>query len=373
MKICFLFITIAVFVLRLTSNAQTSYDKDTSFEVLKVGDQAPLIKVAKWIKGSPIQKFNPGHVYVIEFGATWCGPCKDAIPHLSELAKKYREKARVISFFVWENRSSDSVSIEYISKVEKYIQKLGDKIAYSIAVDDAQQTMANTWLKAAKRNGIPTFFLVDQMGKIAFVGDGTEIKKLDNYLNKLIHGIFDATSVVKEQKNWTELYSQVNHLIKIGDYESALIKIDTLAKVYPDRKYLFKIRFDALRGIEEYKGYSYGWEVFNKALLVNNAYALLGISLSILTDNRYKNPDYDLAIALSKQIIKHDNRQDHKALAYKNISQAWFMKGSPDKGETIMQHAIQNLPRDEYYEKRKKRFHEELEKFRNQYKKLNWD
>src|SRR5215210_230171 len=70
---------------------------------LKWGDTAPPLKVSKWLKGTPVERFEPGKTYVVEFWATWCGPCKAAMPHLSELAKKYEGKATFIGVDVWEN------------------------------------------------------------------------------------------------------------------------------------------------------------------------------------------------------------------------------------------------------------------------------
>lgn len=38
---------------------------------LKIGSPAPPLKIAKWIKGTPITGFQKGKVYVLEFWASW--------------------------------------------------------------------------------------------------------------------------------------------------------------------------------------------------------------------------------------------------------------------------------------------------------------
>ena len=55
---------------------------------LNIGDPAPPLRIREWIKGEPVQGFEKGHVYILEFWATWCRPCIAAMPHLSALAEK---------------------------------------------------------------------------------------------------------------------------------------------------------------------------------------------------------------------------------------------------------------------------------------------
>ncbi len=129
---------------------------------LKVGDPAPKLAPAKWIQGDAITAFEPGKLYVVEFWATWCGPCRASIPHLSEMNTKFKDKGVVfIGQNVWEEKADAAVP---------FVKKMGDKMNYNVATDTEDKTMATTWLTAAGQDGIPSAFLVDQTGKIAWIG-----------------------------------------------------------------------------------------------------------------------------------------------------------------------------------------------------------
>ena len=79
----------------------------TTAAELKVGDPAPKLQVGKWVQGDPVKEFDKSKAYIVEFWATWCGPCRVSIPHLNEVHKKYKDKGLiVIGQDVWERDES---------------------------------------------------------------------------------------------------------------------------------------------------------------------------------------------------------------------------------------------------------------------------
>ena len=60
----------------------------------QLGDAAPPLEIAEWVKGDAVDlsEAKGKNVVVVEFWATWCGPCRVSIPHLTEMQKKLEER-----------------------------------------------------------------------------------------------------------------------------------------------------------------------------------------------------------------------------------------------------------------------------------------
>lgn len=176
-----------------TKSEPVAEDKNVP-PALTVGSPAPALKVGRFLKGEPVTSFEPGKIYVIEFWATWCGPCIKAMPHISELQKQYPD-VTFIGVNVWE---------EEVSEAEELVKKMDAKLEYRIAVDEVSDgnpdhgAMATTWLKAAEINSIPTAIIVDGQGRIA---DITRPMELDETLPQIIAGKWDAAAAAKRHLN----------------------------------------------------------------------------------------------------------------------------------------------------------------------------
>ena len=65
---------------------------------LNVGDAAPPLSIVEWVKGDEfdLAKDMKRQFHVVEFWATWCGPCIQAMPHLSALQAEYEGRGVTI-------------------------------------------------------------------------------------------------------------------------------------------------------------------------------------------------------------------------------------------------------------------------------------
>ena len=87
-----------------------AHAQDTAQVSFNIADPAPSLYVQEWLKGTPIQQFEKGRIYVIEFWATWCKPCIAAMPHLSVLASKYKNKITIIGVSVYSHMISHFIA-----------------------------------------------------------------------------------------------------------------------------------------------------------------------------------------------------------------------------------------------------------------------
>src|ERR1039457_7190003 len=161
---------------------------------LKVGDPAPKLAPGKWVQGEPVKEFQKGKAYIMEFWATWCPPCRASIPHLNETYQKFKDKGLiVIGQDCWEK--DDSL-------VAPFVTKMGDKMTYRVALDDKSTNKkgqrAKTWMEAAGRNGIPSAFLVDTKGVIAWIGHPMELE--EKVIEDVLAGTFDVRKAAAAYK-----------------------------------------------------------------------------------------------------------------------------------------------------------------------------
>ncbi|MDX9911077.1 MAG: redoxin family protein [Phycisphaerales bacterium] len=306
---------------------------------LKVGDHAPELKIANWVKGDPVTEFEAGHTYVVEFWATWCPPCRESIPHLTELQAEYREAKKPVTFV--------GVSSEKDLKVvSSFVDKMGEKMDYVVAFDDTRKT-SKLWMDAAEMQGIPCAFIVTPKQEIAYIGYPTmEQQRFEETLAEVADGTFDMASAKAEAARLAEAAAKADAIKKeftdameAGDIPTALAAADRLIEQDPKNfSRLAVVKFNLLAEQDDYAGASTYIREVTKKHYWDDAMVLNAVSWTIVDQFPEDKRDLKLATEFGERAAELTNWKDSMVLD--TVAHCYFQSGKVEKAIEIEKKAI---------------------------------
>ncbi|MBI3868981.1 MAG: TlpA family protein disulfide reductase [Verrucomicrobia bacterium] len=258
----------------------------------ELGTAAAPWTIREWIQGGPVSwgGAQDTNIYVIEFWATWCGPCLQSIPHLTRLRRKYQDRGVV---FV-------GVSREEPEAVRPYVRRMGTNMTYAVALDSKDAT-TRAYLGAFGESAIPRAFVIGRDRRILWTGHPLA------GLDEIIQDILEGRYTLERAKAGSEFLRDAQRYLLISSTVGSTPETLRVGK----------------RIVEEAK---------------DQPHLLLQFAQVILFDNRIKGRDLKLALDAANQAVAATKRQDLGALQI--YAHALSMSSRREEAIAVVQEAI---------------------------------
>lgn len=305
---------------------------------LDIGSKAPTLAITDWVKGDKIEKFQDGQIYVVEFWATWCGPCKMSMPHLAELQTKYGDKVKMIG-----------ISDEETEKVTKFLKqeqsedKTWDQVVtYALAMDDERKT-SGEYMEAAGEQGIPTAFIVGKDGVIEWIGHPMA---MDKPLEQIVSGKYDRTvaktervETKKAQIAMMKAGQKINKAMQAGKIDEAVKVVDELIESHP--KMIGQLGMAKLQIMAQGEGNKDAAAKFADELvdkLGDDTQSLNALAWGIAADQNLPG-SLDTALKAAQKAVKVTEEKD--GMVIDTLARVYFEQGKIDEAITWQKKAVE--------------------------------
>jgi thiol-disulfide isomerase/thioredoxin len=263
---------------------------------LKVGQKTPDLVITDYILNTPKDKNFSNKFKVVEFWATWCGPCLGAVPHLNELQNKFKDNKNLV--FI-------SISDEAPEKINKTLSKI--KFETIVVSDQTKKTHENLIMRKDKSYSIPATILIDDQNIVRFIGRPEMLTS--ELIDKFING---------QLQDFNEVKKEITEVNQTTEPENKDVSARDLLKIYTSER-VNKSVFLAESNPNHKRDVPTLWDFSKSKLMVFN-WDLQSIFAAL-----NEVPDYKIIVSKDISSLKYDflfidkNLLENKALFEKDM------------------------------------------------------
>lgn len=296
-----------------------------NLQALDIGEPAPSLATVTWVKNGPVEVGRS--LTVVEFWATWCGPCRASIPKLTSLSAKYHDRLIVVG-----------LSDEDLPTIKPFVAAQGEHMNYQVGM--VNEAVHEGYM--AGRDGIPYAFLIGADGKVIWHGHPLA---LDKIVAAVIAGTWNPKSEAKRSARGQELRELLS-TDPAGDDDGLLQRIQEKTAVILAEDPLDAEAFDVRLGVAKHMKNGAMIRATLEALPIDQLDAERAAELAerVVHDENPADRHLDLAYGLATRAVAADPTA---ASAHAAQATVWYALGMLDRAVASQRRAVAVDPADE--------------------------
>ena len=263
-----------------------------------------------------------------------------SMPHLSSIQDEYGDAVKIIG--VSSEKELETVT-NFLSKTNSRDGEVNDdRMRYTVAVDP-DRTTSTAYMKAAGQRGIPTAFIINGSGQVAWIGHPMG---MDEPLSEVVNGTWDLAGASDEfakeaaaQAAMDEFWSTFRTATANEDWDTLISTIDEFTTVYGENPQLSEMKFEALLTGKNDKAAAYAWAETIAKSYWDNSNALNSLAWGIVDDLDAEYQDLDFALRVAHRASELTDNEDEMILD--TLARAYWENGDRYKAIAWQEKAVE--------------------------------
>jgi thiol-disulfide isomerase/thioredoxin len=326
----------ALAALTLPGHAQTAEEAGPS---LTIGDKAPPIDIAHWLKGDKVEAFEDDKVYVLEFWATWCGPCVASMPKLSEMQEKYRDYDVT---FIGISDEELPIVVDFLFKKNRSDGKMHHERTQYTLTTDPDMSVKKAYFQAAGQRGIPCAFIVGKDQHVEWLGHPMGMQAA---LDAVVRDTWDRDEFRREFEQARANEARGNAIMKsfrdaarAGEWEKAVTELDRIIALGEQYEGYKAQKFTILtKEMKDYdRAYRYADEIIESSW--ENPMMLNQLAWFIADEDGLEQRDFNRAMKAARRANELTEGKD--AAILDTVARVYFETGDIDRAIIYQRKAV---------------------------------